>query len=237
MSFVVPLGPFSQNQSRHQASHASGFARQHPGFFIEITDGNIHEVNILDIPYPGSRVFLHHGPRLSGLRTFVCHTSSQCLLYRPCQVNLQYRRLYSRVIDKTTGLRCDQTIVLTVYQSAGLSRETSADQILRFRTQPAFDVLDQQFCHRRLGHRSTLQSALENRTVFQMDQTTPAYQSIFRTSENAVKTQIWIAVSIYVLIAIIKKRLDLEPELLQNSTNFERDQIRENACFSSTYEN
>ena len=86
--------------------------------FIEITSGKVHDVNILDdlIPEPGSFYIADRG-YLDFERLFRFHQSQAFFVIR-AKANLKYRRLYSRPVDKTTGLRCDQTITLTVYQSA-----------------------------------------------------------------------------------------------------------------------
>ena len=95
----------------------------------------------------------------------------------------------------------------------GLSGKTPPYQIFRCRAQSTADILNQPLYARCHQYRATIQMPLEDRVIFQMDQTTPAYQGIFGTSENAVKSQIWIAISIYVLIAIIKKELKLKQSL------------------------
>jgi len=86
--------------------------------FIEITSGKVHDVNILDdlIPEPGSFYIVDRG-YLDFARLYLFHQSQAFFVIR-AKANLKYRRLYSRPVDKTTGLRCDQTIALTVYQSA-----------------------------------------------------------------------------------------------------------------------
>ena len=182
--------------------------------FIEITDGNIHEVNILDIliPEAGSFYIMDRG-YLDFERLYAIHQANAFFIVR-AKSNLQYRRLYSRVIDKTTGLRCDQTIVLTVYQSA-------ADYPEKLRLIKFFDsehnqrltFLTNNFVIDALVIAQLYKARWKIELFFKWIKQHLRIKAFFGTSENAVKTQIWIAVSIYVLIAIIKKRLDLKPEL------------------------
>ena len=86
--------------------------------FIEITTGKVHDVNILDdlIPEPGSFYVMDRG-YLDFARLYLLHQTRAFFVIR-AKSNLKYRRLYSQPVDKTTGLRCDQTMVLTGYQSA-----------------------------------------------------------------------------------------------------------------------
>ena len=127
------------------------------------------------------------------------------------KTNLQFRRLYSYPIDKSTGLRCDQTIVLTGVDSSTdypdkLRRiryfDSENDMYLTFLTNnfmiPALSVAQLYKCRWQIE------------LFFKWIKQNLRIKSFFGTSENAVKTQVWIAISVYVLIAIIKKRLNLQ---------------------------
>ena len=179
--------------------------------FIEITDGKLHDVNILDylIPEPGS-CYIMDRAYIDFVRL---HILTQCFAFFVirAKTNLQFRRLYSHAIDKSTGLRCDQTIVLTGIKSYKeypdkLRRiryfDSENEMYLTFLTNnfelPAFTIAQLYKCRWQVE------------LFFKWIKQNLRIKSFYGTTENAVKTQVWIAISVYVLIAIIKKRLNLE---------------------------
>jgi len=182
--------------------------------FIEITDGKIHEVNILDtlIPEAGSFYIMDRG-YLDFKRLYALHQASAFFVIR-AKSNYQCRRLYSRPVNKTTGLRCDQTVVLTVYQSA-------KDYPEKLRLIKFFDsehnlrltFFTNNFTLDAITIAQLYKSRWKIELFFKWIKQHLRIKVFFGTSENAVKTQVWIAVSIYVLVAIIKKRLALKPSL------------------------
>ena len=182
--------------------------------FIQISDGKMHDVNLLDeiIPEPGSFYIMDRGyldfARLSLL------TQCGAFFVTRAKSNLRFRRLYSRPVDKSSGLRCDQTVVLTTHQSskdypAHLRRikffDSENDKILVFLTNdfnlPALTIAQLYRCRWQVE------------LFFKWIKQHLRIKSFFGTSENAVKTQVWIAISVYVLVAIIKKQLKLEASL------------------------
>jgi hypothetical protein len=182
--------------------------------FIEITDGKLHDVNIMDelIPEPGS-FYIMDRAYVDFLRLY---TLTQCLAYFIIRAksNLQFRRVYSYHIDRSTGLKCDQTIVLTGFNSAKeypqrLRRVRYFDQdteldlgfLTNNFTLPALTIVQLYKCRWKVE------------LFFKWIKQHLRIRSFYGTSINAVKTQIWIAVSVYVLIAIIKKQLKLEQSL------------------------
>jgi hypothetical protein len=182
--------------------------------FIEITSGKIHDVNILDdlIPEPGSFYIVDRG-YLDFARLFLFHQSQAFFVIR-AKANIKCRRLYSRRVDKTTGLRCDQTIKLTVYQSARDYPETL--RLVRFfdsENKKRLTFLTNNFLLDALTIAKLYKCRWQIELFFKWIKQHLRIKSFFGTSENAVKTQIWIAISVYVLVAIIKKRLDLKPSL------------------------
>ena len=206
--------------------------------FIEITDGNIHEVNILDIliPEAGSFYIMDRG-YLDFERLYAIHQANAFFIVR-AKSNLQYRRLYSRVIDKTTGLRCDQTIVLTVYQSA-------ADYPEKLRLIKFFDSEHNQ----RLTF-LTNNFVIDALVIAQLYKARWKIELFFKWIKQHLRIKAFFRnIGERGQDANLDRRLDLcadrdhqkafgsKTGTLQNSTNFERDHIRENACFSSTYEN
>ncbi len=178
--------------------------------FIEITDGKVHDVNILDelIPDPGSFYIMDRGY----IDFYRLYLLAQCLAFfvTRAKTNLQYRRLYSRPIDKSTGLKCDQTVILTGIKSAKeypekLRRirffDKDNDQNLTFLTNnfflPALTIAELYKCRWKIE------------LFFKWIKQHLRIKSFYGTTINAVKTQIWIAISIYVLVAIIKKQFKI----------------------------
>lgn len=182
--------------------------------FIEITDGKVHDVNILDtlIPEAGS-FYIMDRAYLDFARLCTLHRASAFFVIR-AKSNLKYRRLYSRPIDKSTGLRCDQTIVLTIPQS--IKDYPEQLRLVRF-----FDIdnnkrltfLTNNFSLAPLTIAQIYKSRWKIELFFKWIKQHLRIKAFFGTSENAVKTQVWIAISVYVLVAIIKKRLGLKPSL------------------------
>lgn len=182
--------------------------------FIEITDGKIHEVNILDILMveAGSFYIMDRG-YLDFARLYALHQANAFFIVR-AKSNIQYRRLYSHPIDKSTGLCCDQTIFLSNYQSA-------KDYPEKLRLIKFFDVehnrrltfLTNNFALEALIIAQLYKSRWKIELFFKWIKQHLRIKAFFGTSENAVKTQIWIAISVYVLIAIIRKRLKIDLSL------------------------
>ncbi len=182
--------------------------------FIEITDGKIHDVNILDelIPEPGCFYIMDRG-YLDFDRLYLLNLFHAFFIIR-AKSNLQFRRLYSHPIDKSTGLRCDQTIVLTGINSA----EYYPEQLRRVRffdkeTDKNLIFLSNNFILPAYVIAQLYKCRWQIELFFKWIKQHLRIKSFYGTSENAVKTQIWIAVSVYLLVAIIKKRLNLEMSL------------------------
>ena len=182
--------------------------------FIRITDGKVHDVNILDdlIPEPGSYYIMDRGyvdfARLYNLTRFCSFFVTRA------KTNLQFRRLYSHPVDKTVGLRCDQIIVLTGYYTSKdypdkLRRtryyDTETDKLLTFLSNnfivPALTIAELYKCRWQVE------------LFFRWIKQHLRIKAFYGTSKNAVKSQIWIAISVYVLVAIIKKRLGVDLSL------------------------
>jgi hypothetical protein len=182
--------------------------------FIEITDGKVADVHILDtlIPEPGSFYIIDRG-YLDFERLYAFHQASAFFITR-AKSNTKYRRLYSRPVNHSTGLRCDQTIVLTIPQTA----VTYPDKLrlVKFvdvETTQRFAFLTNNFDIPALTVARLYKSRWKVELFFRWIKQHLRIKAFFGTSENAVKTQVWIAISVYVLVAIIKKRLGLTPSL------------------------
>ncbi|MBA7632508.1 IS4 family transposase ISDpr1 [subsurface metagenome] len=179
--------------------------------FIEITDGKVHDVNILDdlIPEPGS-FYIMDRAYIDFSRLHVLTQCSAFFVIR-AKTNLQFRRLYSHPIDNSTGLRCDQTIVLTGINSS----KEYPDKLRRIRYFDSDNNLYLTFLTNNFMLPAQTVAKLykcrwQIEIFFKWIKQNLRIKSFYGTSENALKTQIWIAVSVYVLISIINKRLDLQ---------------------------
>ena len=180
--------------------------------FINITDGKVADVNVLDILIfeAGSFYIMDRG-YIDFKRLYTMHQLLAFFVTR-AKSNMKYRRLYSRPVKKSTGLRCDQTIVLTQSfedypEHLRLVRFYDAENDLRL------TFLTNNFSLDALTIAQLYKCRWKVELFFKWIKQHLRIKAFLGTSENAVKTQVWIAVSIYVLIAIIKKRLSLEPSL------------------------
>jgi len=178
--------------------------------FISITDGKIHDVNILDqiLPEPGSYYVMDRA-YLDFERLYKIHASSAYFIV-PQKRNTQIRRLYSRSVDKSTGLRCDQTVALCNYYPA----KDYPEKLRRIRnideeTGTDLSLLTNNFTLPALTIAKLYKGRWSVELFFKWIKQHLRIKAFFGTSENAVKTQIWISISIYVLIAIIKKKLKM----------------------------
>ena len=178
--------------------------------FISITDGKVHDVNVLDqlIPEPGS-IYIMDRAYLDFERLYLLNQCMAFFIIRS-KANTQMRRLYSHVIDKSTGLRCDQTIVLTRKQT----RELYPDKLRRVKffdvkKARSFSFLSNNFIVPALVIAELYKCRWQVELFFKWIKQHLRIKAFYGTSENAVKTQIWIAVSVYVLVAIVKKQMRL----------------------------
>jgi hypothetical protein len=180
--------------------------------FIDITDGKVHDVNVLDIlTFEAGSFYIMDRGYIDFKRLYALHQALAFFVTR-ARSNLKCRRLYSRPVDKTTGLCCDQTIVLTQ------SFEDYPEQLRRVKFyDPENDqyltFLTNNFALDALTITKLYKCRWQVELFFKWIKQHLRIKAFFGTSENAVKTQVWIAVTIYVLIAIIRKQLSLEPSL------------------------
>ena len=199
--------------------------------FICITEGKRHDVTTLDelLLEPGAFYVMDRGA-IDFRRLYIFPQSLAFFVVR-AKGNLAYRRRASRPVDKATGLRCDQTILLTGPKTSNaypdpLRRISYADPETGKRfvfltntfTLPARTIAQLYKCRWRVE------------LFFKWIKQYLRIKAFYGTSENAVKTQSWIAISVYVLVAILKKELKLDRslgEILQilSVTLFEKDEI------------
>jgi len=201
--------------------------------FIHISDGKLHDVNVLDIllPEAGAFYIMDRG-YVDFERLFTLHMAGAFFVIR-AKSNTQYQRRYSRPVDKSTGVKCDQTIVLT-----GVNTATDYPQPLRRikyhdeNTGKTFNFLTNNFAIPAQTVADLYRYRWQVELFFKWIKQHLRIKSFFGTSENAVKTQIWIAISVYVLVAIIKKRLNLSTDLytilqILSLTLFEKDPLEQ----------
>jgi hypothetical protein len=182
--------------------------------FLRITDGKVHDVRILDelIPEPGSIYVLDRG-YVDFERLYRLHQARAIFVIR-AKKNLACRRLYSGPTDRAIGLWYDQTIVLTGQKSAALYPEKL--RRVRFKdpeTGKAYTFLTNDFSLPGLTIAKLYKSRWQVEIFFKWIKQHLRIKAFYGRSVNAVKTQIWIAISVYVLVAIVRKRLGIERDL------------------------
>jgi len=182
--------------------------------FIHISDGKLHDVNVLDIMIPeaGSIYVMDRG-YVDFKRLFALHQATAFFVTR-AKSNFQCKRRYSRPVDKTTGLRCDHTIVLTGVHSKEDYPEAMRRVVYRdTETGKRFVFITNNFALPALAIAQLYKARWQVELFFKWIKQHLRIKAFYGTSENAVKTQIWIAVCVYVLVAIVKKRLGLDQSL------------------------
>jgi hypothetical protein len=184
--------------------------------FIRLTDGKMHDVNILDdfVPEPGAFYVMDRG-YIDFERLFL-FTLCSAFFVVPTKENVLLQRRYSRPVDKTTGLRSDHTVILTAIDSVKaypdpLRRVTYFDA----ETKKRLKFWTNNFVLPALIIAQIYKCRWQVELFFKWIKQHLRIKAFYGTSENAVKTQIWIAVSIYVLVAIVRKRLGPEASLYQ----------------------
>jgi hypothetical protein len=224
---VFPWAPFRSTKAAIKL-HTLLDLRGNIPSFIHISDGKWHEVNLLEelIVEPGAFYVMDRG-YIDFERLFRLSDAGSFFVTR-AKSNLKIQRRYSHKVDKSTGLICDQTVVLTVFYSrkgfdAPLRRVKFKDP----QTGKSLVFLTNNFVLPALTITQLYRLRWRIELFFKWIKQHLRIKAFFGTTENAVKTQIWIAISVYVLVAIIKKRLNLSAslyELLQilSLTLFER---------------
>ena len=224
---VFPWAPFRSTKAAIKL-HTLLDLRGNIPSFLHISDGKLHDVNVLDLllPEPGAFYVMDRG-YIDFDRLFQLHEAKSFFVTR-AKSNLKAQRRYSHPVDRSTGLICDQTIVLTGFYSKQ-DFDTPLRRV-RFKdptTGKALVFLTNNFVLPALTIADLYRCRWQVELFFKWIKQHLRIKVFFGTSENAVKTQIWIAVSVYVLVAIVKKRLNIAAslyEILQilSLTMFER---------------
>lgn len=182
--------------------------------FIHIRDGKMHEVNVLDILTPEAGSFYIMDRGFTDFARWLVLDQAQAFFVIRGKSNLSFRRVYSRTVDTSTGLRCDQTIALTSAKASKaypqhLRRikfyDAEHDKYLVFLTNnfdlPALTIAQLYRCRWQVE------------LFFKWIKQHLRIKRFYGTTENAVKTQIWIAITVYALVAIVKKRINTDASL------------------------
>lgn len=182
--------------------------------FIRISDGKMHDVNVLDemIPEAGSFYIMDRGYLDFARLHFL--TERLAFFVTRSKSNMGFRRLYSHAVEKTSGVPCDQTIMLSGFYSA----KDYPDKMRRIHyfdqeTEKDLTFLTNNFTLPSLIVARLYKCRWQVELFFKWIKQHLRIKKFYGTSENAVKTQVWTAISIYVLVAILKKRLKLEESL------------------------
>ena len=182
--------------------------------FIHISDGKMHDVKALDllIPEPGAIYVMDRG-YVDFARLYAFHLAGAFFVTR-AKSNLDAHRVYSTTTDRTTGIVCDQTIALDGYYA----KKDYPQQLRRIRfndpeTNKTLVFLTNNFTLPSPTICALYKNRWQVELFFKWIKQHLRIKRFYGTSENAVKSQIWIAVSVYVLVAIIKKQLNLNASL------------------------
>lgn len=201
--------------------------------FIEITDGKVHDVNILDLIVPEAGAFYVMDRAYVDYQRLYRITQSNAFFVTRARRSFRFRRQYSRPVDKSTGLRSDQTVVLMSFYPSKkypdkLRRITYVDP----ESLERFIFITNNFNLPALAVTQVYRLRWQVELFFKWVKQHLRIKSFYGTSENAVKTQIWIAVSVYVLVAIIRKQLRIHLSLYKilqilSFTLFEKTPVNE----------
>jgi hypothetical protein len=184
--------------------------------FIRVTSGNVHDVNLLDEILPEAGAFyVMDRAYIDFQRLFVFTLSSAFFVVRS-KSNVLLQRRYSHPVDKSTGVRSDQTVILTSFESASVYPD-ALRRVSYFdaETNKRLKFLTNNFVLPALTIAQIYKCRWQVELFFKWIKQHLRIKAFYGTSENAVKTQIWIAVSVYVLVAILRKQLRLEASLYQ----------------------
>ena len=206
---VFPWAPFRSTKAAIKLHTLLDLRGSIPSF-IHISDGKLHDVNVLDLllPEPGAYYVMDRG-YLDFERLYRLHEAGSFFVTR-AKSNLKAERRYSHPVDRASGVICDQTVVLSgFYSHKGFPVPLRRIKYRDPKTHKRLIFLTNQFTLPALSVADLYRCRWQVELFFKWIKQHLRIKAFFGTSENAVKTQIWIAVSVYVLVAIVKKRLKL----------------------------
>ena len=184
--------------------------------FISITDGKVHDVNVLDEILPEAGAFYVMDRGYVDFERLYIFTLSAAFFVVRTKSNVLLQRRYSHPVDKATGVRSDHTVILTAIGSAKAYPDPLRRvSYLDVETKKRFKFLTNNFILPAVTIAQIYKCRWQVELFFKWIKQHLRIKAFYGTSENAVKTQIWTAVSVYVLVAIIRKRLALDASLYQ----------------------
>jgi hypothetical protein len=212
---VFPWAPFRSTKAAIKL-HTLLDLRGNIPSFIHISDGKMHDVNILDrlVPEAGAFYVMDRGYVDYGRLAKLGDAGS--FFVTRAKSNMKARRRYSRPVDRTTGLICDQTVVLTgFYARQDFDRPLRRVKFNDPETGKSLVFLTNNFALPALTIARLYKYRWQVELFFKWIKQHLRIKAFFGTSENAVKAQIWSAVCVYVLVAIVKKRLAIKASLYE----------------------
>jgi hypothetical protein len=182
--------------------------------FVTVTEAGVHEVNILDelVPEAGAIYIMDRG-YLDFKRLYALHQEASFFVVR-AKSNTRLRRIYSASVDKSSGLRCDQIVVpIGFYPKKNYPEKLRRVVFVDTEKEHRLNLLTNQMTLPAITISDLYRCRWQVELFFKWIKQHQRIKAFYGTSENAVKTQIWIAISVYVLVAITKKRMKLDLSL------------------------
>jgi IS4 transposase len=181
---------------------------------VIITHGKVHDVNIFDhLTFEAGAFYIMDRAYLKFAKLYIIHHELAFFVTRT-KSNFKFKRLYSNSVDKTTGVQCDQIIMLTgYYQKIDYPEKLRRIRFFDAESNKHLIFLTNNFTLPADTIAQLYKCRWQVELFFKWIKQNLRIKSFYGTSENAVKSQIWIAISVYVLIAIVKKKLKLEQSL------------------------
>jgi len=210
---LFPWAPFERSKGAVKM-HTLLDARGSIPSFVLITPGRVSDVSVLDdLPLEAGAFYVMDRGYIHFARLYRFVLAAAFFVVR-ARVNMQFRRRYSHAVDRTTGLRCDQTIVLTGHDSSRVY-PVPARQVRYFDAEHdlRLSILTNNFALPALTIAQLYKSRWNVELFFKWIKQHLRVKKFYGTSSNAVKTQLWVALIVYLLVAILRKRLGLEGSL------------------------
>lgn len=212
---VFPWAPFRSTKAAIKL-HTLLDLRGNIPSFIYISDGKMHDVNILDYLAPEAGAFYVMDRGYLDFERLAKIDDAKAFFVTRAKSNTKTRRRYSRPVDRTTGLICDQTVVLTgFYTQQDFDRPLRRVKFNDPETGKSLVFLTNNFGLPALTIARLYKYRWQVELFFKWIKQHLRIKAFFGTSENAVKTQIWSAICVYVLVAIVKKRLAIKASLYE----------------------
>jgi len=184
--------------------------------FLHITDGKVHYVNVLDQIFPEAGAFYVMDRGYIDFERLYRFTLEAAFFVVRTKSNVLFERRYSHRVDPATGVRSDQTVVLASLESASVYPDALRKvAYVDAETGNRLVFLTNNFALPAATIAAIYKQRWQVELFFKWIKQHLRIKAFYGTSENAVKTQIWIAVSVYVLVAIVRKKLNAEASLYQ----------------------